>query len=265
MLRGHLTRTRLGLVLAVGAGVLLGAVLGQPGGGQAAVPSAKPTPKTPPTISGTAEVGLTLTATRGTWKNSPTTFHFAWERCDATGGACLAIGGATAKIYTLTATDIGHTLRVAVTARNSDGSTTAVSAATGVVPPSGCPPATTGISVSQLTPPARLDIAVVSVKPSVTRGTNTLKLHVTVSACGGRAVQGATVFAVAIPYNQFAPAQGTTAADGTVSLTETRRSGFPVSRHQHLLAVFVRASKQGEPTTAGISTSRVAAFRIAHH
>jgi hypothetical protein len=119
--------------------------------------------------------------------------------------------------------------------------------------------------VSQLTPPARLDIAVVSVKPAVTRGTNTLKLHVTVSACGGRAVQGATVFAVAIPYNQFAPAQGTTAADGTVSLTETRQSGFPVSRHQHLLAVFVRASKQGEPTTAGISTSRVAAFHIAHH
>jgi hypothetical protein len=103
MLRGHLTRTRLGLVLAVGAGVLLGAVLGQPGGGEAAVPSAKPAPKTPPTISGTAEVGLTLTATRGTWKNSPTTFHFAWERCDATGAACLAIGGATAKIYTLTA------------------------------------------------------------------------------------------------------------------------------------------------------------------
>ena len=85
------------------------------------------------------------------------------------------------------------------------------------------------------------------------------------AACGGRAVQGATVFAVAIPYNQFAPAQGTTAADGTVSLTETRQSGFPVSRHQHLLAVFVRASKQGEPTTAGISTSRVAAFHIAHH
>jgi hypothetical protein len=255
----------LGLVLAVGAGVVLGAVLGQPGGGRAAVPSAKPISKTPPTISGTAEVGLTLTATRGTWKNSPTTFHFAWERCDATGAACLAIGGATARIYTLTTTDIGHTLRVAVTAHNSDGDTTAASAATGVVPPSGCPPTTTGISVSQLTPPARLDIAVVSVKPSVTRGTNTLKLHVTVSACGGRAVQGATVFAAAIPYNQFAPAQGTTAADGTVSLIETRQSGFPVSRHQHLLAVFVRAWKQGEPTTAGVSTSRVAAFHIAHH
>ena len=36
MLRGHLTRTRLGLVLAVAAGLLLGAVLGQPGNGRAA-------------------------------------------------------------------------------------------------------------------------------------------------------------------------------------------------------------------------------------
>ena len=54
MLRGHLTRTRLGLVLAVAAGLLLGAVLGQPGSGRAAAGNAKPVPKTPPTISGTA-------------------------------------------------------------------------------------------------------------------------------------------------------------------------------------------------------------------
>ena len=53
MLRRHLTRTRLGFVLAVGAGLLLGAILGQPGAGQAAS-TAKPAPKTPPTISGTA-------------------------------------------------------------------------------------------------------------------------------------------------------------------------------------------------------------------
>lgn len=265
MLRGHLTRTRLGLVLAVGAGVVLGAVLGQPSGGRAAVPSAKPTPKTLPTITGTAEVGVTLVATRGTWNNKPTSFSFAWQRCDSTGAACLAIGGASAKIYTPTAADIGNTLRVSVTAHNSDGSTTAASAATGVVPPGGCPPGTTAVPVSQITPPARLDIAVVSVKPAVSRATNTLKLHVTVSACGGRAVQGATVFAAAIPYNQFATAQATTAADGTVLLTETRQNGFPASRHQHLLAVLVHAWKQGEPTTAGVSTSRVVAFHFAHH
>ncbi len=138
MLRAHLTRTRLGILLAVATGVLLGAVIGQPGsGGQR--PPTKPTPKTPPTISGPAEVGLTLNATRGTWTGNPTSFHFQWLRCDTTGAACAAIPGATGKIYTPTTTDIGHTLRVRVTARNSSGSATATSTATGVVPPSGCP------------------------------------------------------------------------------------------------------------------------------
>ena len=94
MLRGHLTGTRLGIVLAVAAGALLGAVFGQPGAGRAAS-NARPQPKTLPTISGAAEVGVTLVATRGTWKGSPTSFHFAWQRCNTTGEACLPLGGAT--------------------------------------------------------------------------------------------------------------------------------------------------------------------------
>ena len=261
MLRGHLTRTKLGFLLAVAAGVLLGAILGQPGAGRAAS-SARPTPKTPPTISGTAEVGLTLVATRGSWNGKPTSFQFQWNRCDTTGSACLAISGATAKIYTPTIPDIGHTLRVAVTAKNGSGSGTASSAATGVVPPSGCPPGTGAIPISELTPPARLDVADVSVTPAVSRSTTLIHLHVKLLACGNRAVQGASVYAAAIPYNQFAVGQGATAADGTVVLTEARRGGFPVSRQQRLLTVFVRAWKQGEPETAGVSTSRVVAFHF---
>ena len=265
MLRGHLTRTRLGLVLAVAAGLLLGAVLGQPGNGRAAAGNAKPVPKTPPTISGTAEVGITLVATRGTWSNNPTSFHFQWLRCDTTGSACLAISSATAKIYTPTSADIGHTLRVSVTAHNSSGSASASSAATAVVPPSGCPPGTGVISIGTLTPPARLDVSAASVKPAVKRSTDTIHLHFTITACGGRPVAGASVFATAIPYNQFAVGQGTTAGNGTVVLTETRRSGFPASRHQRLLAIFARAWKQGEPMTGGVSSSRVVAFHLSHH
>lgn len=264
MLRGHLTRTRLGLVLAVAAGVVLGAVIGQPGAGQAAS-NARPKPKTLPAISGTAEVGITLVATRGTWSGSPTSFHFAWTRCNTTGAACLAIGGATAKIYTPTSGDIGHTLRVNVTAHNSDGSTTATSAPTGVIPPSGCPPGSAAIQIATLTPPARLAVDSATVSPAVRRSTNVIHLHVKVTACGGRPVQGASVFATAVPYNQFAVGQAATAADGTVVLTEARRTGFPASRHQRLLAVFVRTWKQGEPATGGVSTSRVVAFRFARH
>jgi hypothetical protein len=264
MLRAHLKQTRLGFLLAVAIGVLLGAVLGQPGNGRAAS-KARPTPQTPPKINGTAEVGLTLVATRGTWSGNPTSFHFAWVRCDTTGAACVGIGGATAKIYTPTAPDIGHTLRVSVTARNSSGATTATSAATGVVPPSGCPPGSGVIPITQLTPPARLDIANVSIKRSVTRSTQAIQLRLTITACGARPVQGASVFATAVPYNQFAVGQGTTGAKGTVVLTEARRSGFPASSHQRLLAVFARAWKQGEPVTGGVSSSRVVAFRFGHH
>jgi hypothetical protein len=99
MLRGHATRTRLGIVLAVAAGVLLGAVFGQPGTGRAAG-AAVPKNTQAPAISGTAEMGQTLTATRGRWTGNPTSFLFAWSRCDATGAAYLAIAGATGRIYT---------------------------------------------------------------------------------------------------------------------------------------------------------------------
>lgn len=264
MVRTHLTRTRLGAVLAVAAGVLLGAVIGQPGNSRAAA-TAKPRNKTLPTISGTAEVGLTLVATRGTWSGSPTSFHYSWSRCDATGAACLAISGATGKIYTVTTADVGHTLRVTVTARNADGATSATSAATTAVPPSGCPPGVSTVAVAALAPPERLKITNTSVSPSLTRSTNTLNLHLVIQACGNRPVQGATVFATPIPYNQFAVAQGTTDANGKLTLTEARRSGFPASRHQRLLAMLIRASKPGDSILAGVTATRVVAFRVSRH
>lgn len=264
MLRGNLTRTRVGIVLAVAVGVVLGAVFGQPSTGVAASSATKPVNKTLPTIPGTAVVGVTLVATRGTWSGSPTSFRFAWLRCDTNGAACAGITGATAKIYTPSLADVGHTLRIKVTARNSSGSTAATSHATGIVPPFGCPNGTGTVGISQVNPPARLSIVDASVTPRVRRSTNSIQLHFKIEACGGRPVQGAAVFATAVPYNQFAVGQGTTGADGTVVLTESRRSGFPVSRQQKLLAVFARAWKQGEPVTGGVSSSRVVAFRFGH-
>jgi hypothetical protein len=263
MLRNHLTRTRLGLVLAVIAGAVLGAVFGQPGSSRAAS-TAAPTNKTLPTISGIPEGGQTLKAAHGTWTQNPTSFSYAWSRCDTSGGACVGIGGATAKIYTLTDTDVGHTLRVNVTARNATGVGHATSAPTAIVSTSGCPPGTGAIQIAQLTPPARLEISSASVSPAITRSTHTMNLHVQVTACSGRPVQGAVVFAVAIPYNQFSTAAVTSGADGSVTIIETRKSGFPASPRQRLLAVFVRASKSGEPVLGGVSSRRVVAFHVSH-
>lgn len=264
MLGGSLTRTRLGLVLAVGVGAALGAVFGQPGAGEAAS-AAVPKNTTAPTISGTGLVGALDTATHGTWTGSPTSYHYQWAQCDTTGGACQAISGATGKSYRVRAVDVGHTLRVTVTARNASGGADASSAPTATVPPSGCPTGTGAIQITQLTPPARLVIASAAVSPAVRRGTRMIQLHFQITACGDRPVEGASVYAAVIPFNQFTVTQGTTGATGTVTLTQGRQSGFPASTHQRLLTVFVRAWKQGEPTTAGVSSSRIVAFRFGRH
>jgi chitodextrinase len=96
-------------------------------------PPAGPTNTSPPTISGTAQQGQTLTATTGSWTGNPTSFSFQWQRCDAGGASCVAVTGATAGTYVPAAPDVGSTIRVAVTARNAVGETTAVSAPTAVV------------------------------------------------------------------------------------------------------------------------------------
>ncbi len=116
--------------------------------------AAAPVNSSPPTITGTAQKGSTLTAQNGTWQNSPTSFQYQWQRCNATGGSCANVAGATAKTYTPTGKDVGDTLRVRVTAVNADGTATADSAVTPVVtdaaspaaPKNTAPPAITGTS-----------------------------------------------------------------------------------------------------------------------
>ena len=92
-----------------------------------------PAVATLPVIAGLAQEGQTLTASAGTWRNSPTRFAYQWRRCDAGGGACNGIAGATARTYAVTTADVGSTLRVAVTAHNVSGSKTAASAQTALV------------------------------------------------------------------------------------------------------------------------------------
>jgi hypothetical protein len=104
-----------------------------------------------PTILGNAQEGQTLTASKGTWLHKPTGYTYQWRRCNATGDACSAIPGATGATTTLTAADVGSTIRVAVTAKSSVGSATAVSAQTALVVPSAPPsntepPAVTGLA-----------------------------------------------------------------------------------------------------------------------
>jgi subtilisin family serine protease len=97
-------------------------------------PVSPPVNAAPPTISGTAQTGQTLSASTGSWSESPTSYAYQWQRCDATGANCASISAATAQTYTPGSADVGETLRVAVTATNSGGSSSpATSAQTAAV------------------------------------------------------------------------------------------------------------------------------------
>lgn len=260
-LLGALVGTGTTLALVIGLGVFAGT--------GAASSSAKPNNTSPPTIDGTAQEGSTLTADNGKWKNGPTDYNYYWRRCDKSGGKCSNISGANSLKYTLATADVGNTLRIQVDAKNNDGTTSATSVPTAVVvaaakpvppaPATGCPAGTGTMQASDISPPARLLIDQQQSNPTVVvRGTRQLTLRYHVSACGGRSVQGAMVYATAVPFNQLTiPAEQTTGSDGWVQLDFRMLSGSPVSAKQQLIALFTRARKSGDSLLGGISTRRL--------
>ena len=99
----------------------------------------------PPTLSGTASVGETLTCSEEPlgWEGSPTSYKFQWLR-DGT-----AIKGATASSYELVAADAEKAIQCQVTAVNAEGATSAVSSQDVVAPPpSTTPPTNTEVPQS---------------------------------------------------------------------------------------------------------------------
>jgi len=104
------------------------------GGAAQGAHKAAPSNTSPPTIAGSATVGGTLTASPGSWSGStPMSFGYRWQRCNASGNKCDSISRAKGQIYRPAQADVGHTLRVSVTATNGDGSSNAVSAPSAVV------------------------------------------------------------------------------------------------------------------------------------
>ena len=231
-----------------------------------------------PKITGTAEVGQTLTANKGTWSGtSPISYEYQWRRCDEQGASCSAIGGADDQSYALKQVDSGNTLRVRVVARNAEGSDTRVTAQTPVVkapsatppppPPSGgsgCQGAGATVMIAGLAPPERLNVERATSTPAVVGGsTDQVTLSVRVSACNGKPVQGALVFVTATPYNQFSvPPEATTGANGIAEVTMNRLRGYPASQRQRLLVLFIRARKQGENLLGGISSRRLVSIPV---
>ena len=111
--------------------------------------SARPAVIVAPVVSGTPEVGQTLTASAGTWSGSPASFEFTWRHCDGAGANCTSIVGATTPTYTLTPGDIGTTLSLIVTATGKGGAGTATAPTTAVVAAAPVPKAVAGSAVVQ--------------------------------------------------------------------------------------------------------------------
>jgi hypothetical protein len=109
---------------------------------------AAPASTSPPTISGTTTEGQSLTATKGSWTNSPTGYTYQWQRCTPPATGCAAISGATATTYKLTSSDAAHTVRVVVKASNATGSGSATSAVTA--------------TIAKLSPPSNMALPIVS-------------------------------------------------------------------------------------------------------
>jgi hypothetical protein len=237
-----------------------------------------------PTVTGTADVGQTLTANDGTWASRfLVDFSWAWLRCDASGNNCQSTGG-TANTYVVATADRGYTLRAQEIATNPAGTTKVNSAPTAVVPggtpvtspppptppppkPSaGCPAGTRVAQVSAVTSPARLVIDRQTASPTAiprSSGQDVVVRYRVSDTCG-QPVQGALVYATAVPFGQLStPPESATGSTGFATLTFHTLAGFPLGRNQRSVAVFVRARKQGEDLLTGISTRRLFAIPIA--
>ena len=142
--RALATALALALVLAAVAATVAAAA-------QARARAIAPSQTTPPAVAGAAQVGSTLTATTGSWTgDSPITYSFTWLRCNAGGGSCTGIAGATSQSYLVAAADVAATVRVSVVAINATGAAASVSGPTAAVtsapsaPTSSVAPAVTG-------------------------------------------------------------------------------------------------------------------------
>ena len=85
----------------------------------------------PPSISGSLQVGATVSASPGSWRGAVSSkYTYQWSSCSS--GSCTPISGATSSSYTIAGGDQGKTLRVAVSARNAGAAVTAMVPAPGV-------------------------------------------------------------------------------------------------------------------------------------
>jgi hypothetical protein len=235
-------------------------------------PATSPNNTSVPSIAGTPQEGQELTANPGAWSGTqPITFTFQWQRCDANGGGCGSISGATNRTYTPVAADVSRSVRVVVRGRNSAGSRSANSAPTSAIRP-GAPPlpggavklpnGKTSIPIESVSLPNRLVIDEVLFSPNPVRSrTRPFTIRVHVSDTRGFVIRGALVFARSTPLLTTVPPESATQLDGSVTLQTTPRRAqpgltFPLRRGLNV-QFYVQARKAGERLLFGVTGTRL--------
>jgi hypothetical protein len=82
-----------------------------------------------PVLSGVAQQGMVLKATKGSWESpDKLAYSYRWLRCDAIGADCMNIPNATGTSYKPTAADVGEDITLAVRATDQEGQSTSAQA-----------------------------------------------------------------------------------------------------------------------------------------
>jgi hypothetical protein len=133
----HSTKPKVRRSWAALAAALATAVVATVTAASVSAATGPPTNTIRPSITGSAHVGKVLTAHNGTWSGStPITYAYQWTRCSSAGAGCVPIGeAAQSQTYILTSDDLGHRLRVIVSATNSAGTAQRNSALSAVIRP----------------------------------------------------------------------------------------------------------------------------------
>jgi hypothetical protein len=263
------------LIFAAMAGAAAMAVASAVGIAGASTAANPPTVRSLPYVAGAVRVGRTVTAINGDWAGTrPLTFSYLWRRCGTGGANCVDLTAATSKTYVLTSDDLGHRMRVRVTATNSAGSSSAVSRPSNIVQPAATPPppgpsgqikladGKVSIPVTSVSAPQRLIVSSVQFTPTVVRSRDPFTTRFRVSDTRGFVVRGALVYMIGLPYGRIGTvAEQQTGTDGWVSFQVQPTARLPLV-NGGALVVFVRARKPGDNVLAGVSTRRLVQVRL---
>jgi hypothetical protein len=221
-----------------------------------------------PLVRGDLVVGSVVTADPGSWSGRESiSFSYRWLRCNTQGGDCSSIGGATARNYRLTSTDLNHKMRFNVTARNPVGTLTVLSGESPIVAeplPSGAiklPSGETSIPATSVPRTERLVVSQVVFSPNpVTDASQVITVRVRVKETRGYVVRDALVFVRSTPRVTTGGDRQVTTTDGWVTYQLVPNSNFRV-RNGYNVQFFVKAYRSGDPGLAGIAAYRLVQVR----